>query len=260
MMKIEVHVPVSEQSLPYYRYMFQNYLDTAARRDQVFFHIHDVEHGRGSGGHAIAFQNAMNFPRLDDTIIRIIADTDTVMLMRGWDEQLIRYMFPLTDSVDCADIIGTTYEPIGGFSSGPGPVQTYKGRPNATWIAISAPFIGCFAGESFSPAKQEHLLIADEAMSARYNLPVGNQLLRDVGWQIPEIIDRNGMRDMGLLHVKPTTGAKAILTNNDYHEEYQLPNGVPFIGHQRGSMKHPFRGNPISSEFYNTVEAYLNGH
>lgn len=283
-MKIEVHVPVSAQSLPYYRYMLQNYLDTSAHAERLIFHahamdpnlpiervgasamgahIHEAGVGRGSGGHAVAFQNAVNFPRLDDTYIRIVADTDTVMLMKGWDDKLLSLLFPLAPDGTLGatfDVIGTTYEPIGGFSSGDGPVQTYKGRPNATWIAFGMPSIGCFMGRQFGPAKQEHLAITDSEMSARYNLPIGNQLLRDVGWQIPEIIDRNHLRDMGLAHVKPTMGARAILTSNDYHEEYQLPDGTPFVGHQRGSMKHPFRGTPISSAFYNAVEAYLNDH
>jgi hypothetical protein len=45
---------------------------------------------------------------------------------------------------------------------------------------------------------------------------------------------------------------------NDYHEEFHL-RGRPFVVHQRGSHKHPFRTMPLSAPFYAAVESYLRG-
>ncbi|MGH7753422.1 MAG: hypothetical protein ACREN5_11465, partial [Gemmatimonadales bacterium] len=45
---------------------------------------------------------------------------------------------------------------------------------------------------------------------------------------------------------------------SDYHEEFHL-RGRPFLVHQRGSHKHPFRSMPLSAPFYAAIESYLRG-
>jgi hypothetical protein len=79
----------------------------------------------------------------------------------------------------------------------------------------------------------------------------------DVGWKMPGFLAQYNIPYKVLKQVKPTSEeASAIKTGNDYHEEYQL-DGTPFLGHQRGSHKHPFRGNEISESFYNACDSYI---
>lgn len=245
---VTVHVPVSQHSMPYFEYLCKNYESLKSGIFDIEYTPHTVI-GSGSGGHATAIESILKIPRQDDLeLVRVIADSDTVMLKRGWDLRLVAETYKF-------DVIGTTYEDIGGFSSGSGNVQTYKGAPNLTWFAMAMHHD--FSGLQCQPQKQSTLLIEDEHMSALYNLPIGHALLRDVGWQIPEYLASHDRTWLAMFHVKPTNGALAIQTGNDYHEEYHITRGEPFVAHQRGSMKHPFRGNEISSKFYDAVERYL---
>ena len=58
--------------------------------------------------------------------------------------------------------------------------------------------------------------------------------------------------------IRPTLGAaKAVTTNQDYHTEYQLKDGTPFVAHQRGSMSKAFRQHPLSTTFYDACELYF---
>jgi hypothetical protein len=142
MKTIEVNVPVSAQSLPYYDFLVKNYQSLATPGRPIKFFAYSLDGcvasegvtvfckngGVGSGGHANAIADIVAAQR--QCSIKIIADSDTVMLLRSWDVMLERLH-------EMFHVVGTTYEDIGGFSSGNGPVQTYKGRPNLTWLSLA---------------------------------------------------------------------------------------------------------------------------
>jgi hypothetical protein len=44
---------------------------------------------------------------------------------------------------------------------------------------------------------------------------------------------------------------------SDYHEEYHIERGVPFVAHQRGSMRHVYRSDPMSVAFYAAIDRHI---
>lgn len=172
-------------------------------------------------------------------------DVDTAMLVTDWDE-LICNLF------EDYDVFGVPYEPIGGFSSGDGKIQTYKNFPNAVWVALKE---GLPWGDvSWWPAKESNVLINTEELSDVYSLPKGYQVVRDVGCELPVYCYNKGYKSMSFAYVNPSSSAsRVIATDNDYSEEFQY-DGVAIVGHQRGSCRNPFRETELSSGFYNAVE------
>ncbi len=201
----------------------------------------------GSNGHAAGLNAAgRQLRRLRG--IHVFADADTAMLMFGWD-QCIRNL--LTNY----DIAGVPYEDIGGYSSGPGLVQTYKRIPNAVWMAW--PDRLDLSGINWFPAKEKNISIETDIQSKAYNLPVGYVLVRDVGWELPGFLADGEYSYCAFRHVKPSSlDCKVLKTGFDYHEEYQYE-GEPIVGHHRGSHRHGFRRSEMSNAFFDAVEAYL---
>ena len=169
------------------------------------------------------------------------------MLLKNWDLKIIELL---------ADygIVGTPYEDIGGFSSGSSIYQTYKDKPNVVWMALSPKYP--WSSLSFNHIKNKNLLINNEYLSELYNLPVGYELVRDVGWEIPLFLEENNIQCRAFKQIKPTSPKiKVLKTGIDYHEEYHLDDSV-VLAHQRGSNHHPFRGNEISRTFYDACESH----
>jgi hypothetical protein len=292
-MKIRIHSFANTNSYPYYDYMVENYRMMASRPDDLEFigyamsreaakllrdhpytkRVVEVYNDpryfvmttwkeyvkcalsmvgymdmplRGSNGHATGLNAAFKYTGGD--MIDMIADSDTVFLQRGWDDTLHRVL-------NETGIIGTCYEDIGSANSGTSLVQTYKRKPNLTWVAMSPRYD--FRRVQVQPAKRENVKITNEKLSALYNLPIGYELVRDVGWKLPDYLDENNIPNRVFSHVKLADGARRVLQSGlDYHEEFHL-DGKPFLGHQRGSHQHRFRASDISNKFYDAVEKYL---
>jgi len=180
----------------------------------------------------------------------VIADCDTVIVAPQWDSLL-------TSVLSEVGIVGAAYEEIGGFSSGSGRRQTYKRLPNVTWIALSPAHD--FRTLDASHGLERAVRIRTQEQAALYNLPIGSELLRDVGWQLPSYLAAHDITPLAMVHVKPSSAeARVLHGTNDYHEEFHL-RGRPFLVHQRGSRKHPFRSTPLSASFYAAIELYLQG-
>ena len=273
MTRIHVHTFVSQNSIPYAEYLQTNYNKLATNPNLLDFTAHYLDEfskcttsqvqqlqnfevvqsiqGSGSIGHALGIISALHHRK--DLGIHIWADADTVMLRAGWDVDLCQTL--QTAHGGEYDIIGATYEKLGGISSGGTTRQTYKGRPNLTWLAFNAENANM---KNFDPlpCKEKFLHIITPELSARYNLPCGYELLCDVGWKLPEFMDNSGLRDLGLKHLVPTVDPTLVFKSHHYHEEFHDLHG-PLVGHQRGSMKHRFRIDPLSKQFYNELEEYL---
>jgi len=266
---LNVHVTVSHNSLRYFDYMRANYaaltsaknsarfhvycLDRHSalilRRDNSAFSITELPYGRGSWGHAQAIERAIQsiVPRE----INIIADSDVVLLMENWDRPLVEAMIEKRSY----GIVGTRLEDIGGFSSGDTQYQQYKKKPTTTWMALS-PFHD-FSALQVRPDKTNFIEVTHEGLSKLYNLPIGFFVVKDTGWQIPSYLDDRKIPYFALDIVKPTsTEAKALKGINPYHDEFQW-NGAPYLAHQRGSMTHRFRIDPLSVDFYDACDSFL---
>lgn len=172
------------------------------------------------------------------------------MVCPDWDLRLIN---EFTD--DQLIMIGTQYEKYNGFSSGNSNIQQYKGKPTLTWLAFRHGFIPI--GLSALPSKDFTLPINDDLSSRIYGLPVGFQLLRDTGWEIPQFIHKNNLKFQVLENVKPSSSnAKVLKGLSPYHDEFHLGKD-PFLVHQRGSMTHLFYKDPLSKDFYAAILEYF---
>jgi hypothetical protein len=292
-MIIRVHVVVDSNSIPYFEYLFNNYNLLSSGKHKLKFVAHTLDSrafnfikqkypmidvinvilfrrfiirqswrdhlkfflsffGRelslkGSNGHASGITSALH--KTESNGIDLIADADTVMLLKNWDIFLV-------DILNKYGIVGTCYEDIGGFSSGSGKVQTYKKLPSMTWFALS----GRFNWKSLdpSPLKSSNIQITSNELSELYNLPIGYELVRDVGWKLPGFLKDNLISHLVFDQIKPTSAqSMALKTKIDYHEEYHM-NSLPILAHQRGSHKHKFRHGEISSSFYDACDSYMN--
>jgi hypothetical protein len=267
-MKINIHATVSGNSLGYYRYMRANYLALTSTETQLQFFVYcldprsaqamrqsgeqtvtEMAFGRGSGGHAKAIEEAI--AHLVPGEINIIADTDVVLFQKGWDKTLADSMFGAAGY----GMVGTRLEDTGGFSSGDIIYQQYKKKPTTTWLALSPK--NDFSGLQVRPDKANQIEVTTEELAEIYQMPIGFVVVKDTGWQIPSFLHEHKIPYFALDIVKPTDmEAKALAGVNPYHDEFQW-NGVPYLAHQRGSMKHRFRIDPLSIDFYDACDRYL---
>jgi hypothetical protein len=289
--KINIHVTVSANSIPYYEYLVKNFLQLSSGCNDLLFFAHCLDVAslnylkshqatykcipvyklpkffvvqnfqdkfwqiasyfgmyrsmRGSNGHSAGLNSSLSLT--GEGGINIISDSDVVILKKNWDSWVV-------DTLKVYGIIGTSYEAIGGKSSGSGFVQTYKDKPTLTWCALSEFYDWRLLDTS--PEKSSNLKIDSLELSALYNLPVGYELVRDAAWKVPAYLKNQSITYIVLKQVKSEEGIAYIKSGEGYHEEYQL-DGVPILAHQRGSHQHAFRKSPLSVSFYSACEAYL---
>lgn len=205
----------------------------------------------GSTAHGACIEDALRMT--DDGAIHLLVDGDTVVLTKGWDDYI---RIALLDRR--VGIMGTAVEDIGGFTSGAGNVQMAKNLPTVAWCALSPRHR--WRDLKAMPRKETNIRITTELQSKVYNLPVGFEVLRDVAWQIPEYLHDNSIPYEAWTQLKPSGRAIVLKGLSDYHEEYHL-NGadasLPFVVHQRGSMRHAYRTDRISKSFYGAVDTWL---
>jgi hypothetical protein len=262
-MLIRIHVPLAHNAIPYYNYLKKNYKSLCSSETTLEFYVYSIQGqlpvdadkqiicktSSGSDGHAIAIESILKEPVDED--IKIIADSDTVMLAKDWDLRL-KILFSQYQNYG---IVGTSYERIGGFSTENIKRQAYKFKPTFSWAALSPKYD--FSKMTAMPAKNENVTIDTLEKSMLYNLPVGYELFRDAAWQLPEFLQENKIPYVYLENFRPTQPQSlAVKSGNDYNEEFQLW-GIPFVGHQRGSNKRPFRACKESIDFYQSIENYL---
>lgn len=287
---INCHVVVSAKTLDYFKYQVEHMLSMAKEPNNVYFHAYtldprafdSIKHAprlsschpvfvhnwayrkktlreiwlwsqwlflnksilSGSNGHAAGLEG---FRRVHNALNgdHIIADVDTLIVQRDWDsiicELLERY-----------DVIGAPYEPIGGFTTGNGKIQSYKNTPSAVWLGLSERVD--WSTLSWWPNKEENLYISTQKNSDVYGLPIGYEVAKDVGWELCDFIDKHNLKKLCFDHVKPSSAkAKVLINSSDYSEEYQL-DGEAFVVHQRGSSQNKFKISDLSKKFLTEVE------
>ena len=261
---MRIHIVMNGQTVDYYEHCVKNHTllaDDPTNLDFVAYSLDGwgyaaveklggkvvrLRDGAGSTGHMIGLDAAFdNFVKND---INVISDSDCVVLMKGWDTKLREIMLT-------SDVVGSTYEDLGGFSSGNSTTQTYKRVPNFSWCALSSNYDWKF---DTSLSKEKPLLIETQTQSETFNLPIGYSLFREPCWQFPVYLHERKIPYYSLEFVRPTSSkAKAVLTGEDYHTEYTLSDGTPYVAHQRGSMKHKFRVDHLSKTFYDACDKYI---
>ena len=272
MTNISIHTTVDTHSEDYFTYFKDNYTKLCKHPERLKFYVHTLSGGlrytknddnttvvnavlgKGSVGHSNGLDSAVR--NFQDGEVNVVADVDTAFLVRDWD-------VVVHSLLETYGFVGSTYEKIGGFCTGDVMIQTYKDRPCMTWSAISVDASEVFKTSktlNLQPFKQKNLKIDTQELSETFGLPVGYELLRDAAWQLPQFLRENKISFKTLFHARPTVEALVVRTGENYNEEYQL-NGIPFVAHQRGSMKHPFRkpwsGVNTSGNFYDIVDKHV---
>lgn len=269
MIDIVFHVTVSWNSVGYLRYMVENYRNLADRPERVKFHAYSLDRisglllerdraidtlttlpfARGSSGHAMAIETAL--AKTDATAVHVVADSDTVIFAKGWDTALVAAVGPDGPY----GVIGTRLEDIGGFSSGDTPYQQYKKKPTTTWLALSPRFD--FRALKVSPDKKNFIEIADDDLADTFQLPRGFFVVKDTGWQIPLFLKQHAIPYATFDLIKPTDKRSVPLNGTSpYHDEFHWQS-APYLAHQRGSMTHRFRIDPLSVGFYDACDRYF---
>lgn len=268
---IHVHMPCEKATAPYARYAWETMRLLANSPDRLRLTIHSIgstagerlsdlpnsgyvvtrtlraeKELAGSWGHACCIMHALS--SACDGDVHVICDSDTVVVARGWDDYLRRRIV-----IDGMGFIGTTYEDVGGFSSGTSAVQTYKRAPTFTFAAFNPKHD--WRDLDVLPDKEKQIAITDERLSRLYGLPIGHSVFGEAGWQVPQFVSDNGILCDGWEHVKPTGKAVVLEGLADYNEEFHAQ-GTPFVVHQRGSLRHVFREDKMSRRFYDTCDAW----
>jgi hypothetical protein len=269
---IHVHTQVDKSTVAYAKFMWETMLALAAHPDQLTITVHAmgpaaadrsrdwIKHGtavvvpgrkndalHGSYGHAACIMSALKMSGNGE--IHIVADSDTVVIAKGWDNYIRNRL--VNDNIG---MIGTTYEDLGGFSSGGSTVQTYKKKPTFTWAALQP--MHNWRDLDVLPNKAHKIAINTPLLSEIYGLPQGYSVFGEAAYQIPQYLYNNKLTHEGWRQLKPTKDGIVLKGLSDYHEEYHAEN-IPFVVHHRGSLRHAYRGDRISRQFYAAVDAHL---
>ena len=246
---IDYHIVFDDATEDYAEHSRKIARELSTQPDKLFFFKHEPE-GGGSTGHAKGLNRALHTS--DPTHINVIADSDTVLLVKGWDNIIREMMLHFS-------VVGTPYEDIGGACSGHGRGQTYKKLPGFVFFA-AAP--GCpIKSLDTEPNKQMPIYINDMKLSNRYNLPVGYTLFCDVGWRLPEWLEDRQLThyEFNNLRLKDMPGCNECdIANELYSFKTQVPNTalppvIPFIAHQRSGRSTPYMQG-ASKKFYDAAQ------
>lgn len=274
---IHVHTQADKSTVPYAKFMWETMTSLANRPELLSITVHCmgptaaarsepwVQRGKalvvtsrrggdplnGSNGHGACVMSALG--ETGDGDIHIICDSDTVIVAKGWDDYLRRRLID-----DEIGIVGSTYEDVGGLSSGASSVQTYKKIPTLTWCALSP--MHNWRDLNVMPNKNHQVGITNAQLSKIYNLPEGYSIFGEVGWQIPQYLHDHALKYEGWRQLKSSRSAVILKGLSDYHEEFHIDDGdIPIVAHHRGSMRHAYRGDKISKQFYATIDNYVAG-
>lgn len=288
--KINIHVVISKETIPYFTYLIANYCRAAKHPGRLVFHAYALDPEAFSHFEAspdvstidATFQRFTSYRKKTLAEWRIFLrwlflrqpqlggsnghaaglQAANLVISRQKGHHIIAdadtsvlslgWDSTLCDLFERYDLIGAPYEPIGGFSSGKSKTQTYKNFPTAVWVALRAGHP--WHEMDWWPAKETNLSIETPVLARTYKLPQGYELVRDVGWALCDFASSRGLKALAFDHVKASDPRVHVLrTGTDYNEEYQL-DGAAFVGHQRGSSRNEFRKTDLSKRYFECVE------
>lgn len=286
---LNIHIVVSSNSMKYFEYLIMNMKHTAKFSERLFFYSHCLDNNsfeknnknknlsnsyaafkqkdayrkktffewkiyfkslitnnhslNGSNGHACGLNSIVrNMASLKGH--NIIIDADCAILKKNWDLLICKFLKNF-------DIIGTNYEEKGGFTSGNGINQTYKKLPNPVFMGVKNGIN--LSDLDWMPDKKKNLKIVNKELSDTFNLPIGYELVRDVGWRLPIIIYEKNYSIKVTKYIPLQSKLRVLRTGTDYNQEYHFDK-IPFLGHQRGSARFEFKKSKYSKKFYEYVE------
>lgn len=281
-MNILIHTFVSKETIPYFKYMRDNYNYFSKNKlefcvytfdstvENIFKNKHNTvlldvsipmeipDFAHPGYRHYLTIKTALSNFKKDS--INIIADTDTVVMLKDWDE----YIVNLLDDNYC---IGCQYNTI----------WHYKNYPCFIWLAFGENCGSNYKLEEPFPNKTNILKFLTEDDMAFYNhmlysdahIILNNDLLAknnvedkyksaiiaDVGWDFPEFLVKNGLKYKVFDNVSNFDERHKFLNGGMVaaHVEYWI-NNIAILAHQESGTARPFRKCIQSSEFYDQYE------
>jgi hypothetical protein len=210
--------------------------------EKLTFMRHPPGDGNLSVAHMLGLRHVLDNIVVD--AINVIADSDTIMLKRGWDDDVRR----ICETCSC---VGTTYVPFDQPGSRQGKIKTYVSHPNFCWIALAAGI----DWKSFDPARNDMIPVTTQGMADLTGLNIGDVWLQDTAFKFPEFLNALNKQFINLERVYDK---RIVLTSScdDWHDEFHL-NGEPFVAHQNRGSRYVFRSQPHSAPFYDACDAWL---
>jgi hypothetical protein len=172
----------------------------------------------------------------------MIIDADCALLQKNWDTKLISLLN--ADNV----IVGAEYDG-----------KKYKNFPNSIFCMFKTKTIQKL-GIDFAQAPTDKHTVTDEEEEI-YGRQKGEEILLDVGWQLPVKIKGAGYKGVTMPLVnaqgrKSREGIAPIFMKEDMRgEEYQI-NNVPLVTHVGRSSTRPF-SHPIPQLWKRRVEEWI---
>lgn len=176
--------------------------------------------------------------------LHVICDSDTVVLQPKWDVTVQRFL----QLVDC---VGGAYEALD--SSSRSRVSKYQNTPHMTWLALK-PGLPWHRFEPQRPFVSD-IHVGTDADALLWGLPIGFDVTSDACWNFPIFLRDNQLTSLGLRDTIPNY--KALAGFRPIHDEWELPDGTPFVVHQRRAIQTPFRAEGFSREFYDRCDELL---
>jgi hypothetical protein len=188
-----------------------------------------VQHGVGVNAAVAAFS-----PDAHNAII----DGDTVVLRLDWDTVLV-------DMLQLHDVCGISYRD----QKGDHPQFWYQRTPSLSWVAFRHGTD--MSGFDAMPLKASNMVINTPQLVELYHVPLGSQLVRDTGWELPGFIKQKQLRSYGI------PARRGVIFGYDTPFLEHALADRPFVAHMQRSLRHPFKKTPLSRSFYAACEAYI---
>lgn len=233
-----------QQALSFNAYCLDDKTYEYVNRSEAFLELNvraiklsDDVTGHGSEQHGLAINAAL--PQFDKNSHNLIADTDMVIVVAGWDETL-------RATLGTHDVFSVAFQRP--FSEAV--ERYYENRPTVSWLAFK---VGTdVKGLDVSPLKERHLSIDTPSLSMAYGLPIGSAMICDTGWRLPVFLIDHGLTHLSLSEVETSIVFRPGSTYVEYHYDR-----TPYIVHMLRSAKLPFRMSQRSRDFYDACERYL---
>lgn len=221
--------------------------------------IDGIQFGSASSGHAGCLMSYLKTLSQESDDYTLLTDLDVMIVKKNFDK-LLKSVF---DSG--IDVFGYSnyYSPKRIADSDWDGLIRYLDVPALVWFVFknsSAPW------KMLDLTPQQHVQRAVKEESSLYHIPPNVSLYRDTGWKIPAFLREHNLKYSSTKTLKVCDDGLRILTASSYVNTF-LPeeshyDDEPFLAHQCGSSRCPYKGSEysgVSKIFYDQVEKYIIG-
>lgn len=285
-MNILIHTFVSKETIPYFKYMRDNYNYYSKNKlefwlytfdstvENIFKNKHNTvlldlnipaeipDFAHPGYRHYLTIKTALNNFKKES--INIIADTDTVVMLKNWDE----YIYDMLKNNYC---VGCQYNTIWHYKNYPCFIWAAFGENCGFDYILKEPFpnktnIYKFLTHNESEFynyifySESHIKMNSDLLKKHnFENDYKSVMIADVGWDFPKFLVDNNLKYKVFDNISNFDFRHRFL--NGYmavnHVEYHI-NDIAFLAHQESGTARPFRKVSESSEFYEAYEKMIN--